>query len=75
MAGPTQDRKIMSDKGEELEGAGDIPVSVVRAELTRGNRPVVDNEVPVYISLNDVEKGYDLIISTDALCEWLLLVA
>lgn len=38
-----------SDVGEEEEP----PITVVRAELVRGHRPVVVSEVPVYVSLRD----------------------
>lgn len=42
-------------RGEEVEEEEDerSPVSVMRAELVRGHRPVVVSEVPIYIGLRD----------------------
>lgn len=48
--GSEQDGSSVSSGAEDEE---EPPVTVVRAELVRGHRPVVVSEVPVYVSLRD----------------------
>lgn len=51
---PAAPEEALPRQEEEVH---DPPVSVIRAELMRGHRPVVVSEVPVYIALKDHRNG------------------